>query len=145
MLQPSSTQRHIHQQIPTTRPLKSTTTITAKAIMLECYNVIMLECTLCNKQYVGKAETQFNIRINNYRYRIQTASHNNLLPVEVHFRSTRHDFNRHVKFTIIEKMIKHIPNRTTQILLQHENKWIKHLNTLLPHGFKCKLIYLTNN
>ena len=109
-------------------------------------NVIyLLECTLCNKQYVGKAETQFNIRVNNYRHRIRTTTHNLLLPVEAHFRSIGHDFKRHAKFTIIEKMVKHIPNRTTQILLQHENEWIKRLNTLLPHGFNSKLNHLTNN
>ena len=26
-----------------------------------------MECILCNKQYVGKAETKFNKRLNNYR------------------------------------------------------------------------------
>ena len=26
-----------------------------------------MECTLCNKQYVGNAETAFNIRLNNHR------------------------------------------------------------------------------
>ena len=26
-----------------------------------------MECKLCNKQYIGKAETAFNIRLNNHR------------------------------------------------------------------------------
>ena len=31
------------------------------------YAIHLMECTLCNKQYVGKAETTFNIRLNNHR------------------------------------------------------------------------------
>ena len=26
-----------------------------------------MECTLCNKKYVGKSETAFNTRLNNYK------------------------------------------------------------------------------
>ena len=26
-----------------------------------------MECTLCNKQYVGKAKTAFDIRLNNHK------------------------------------------------------------------------------
>ena len=26
-----------------------------------------MDCTLCNKKYVGKAETAFNIRLNNHK------------------------------------------------------------------------------
>ena len=31
------------------------------------YVIYLLECTKCKIQYVGKAETEFNIRLNNYR------------------------------------------------------------------------------
>ena len=31
------------------------------------YVIYLMECTLCNKQDVGKAETAFNIRLNNHR------------------------------------------------------------------------------
>ena len=31
------------------------------------YAIHLMERTLCNKQYVGKAETTFNIRLNNHR------------------------------------------------------------------------------
>ena len=29
--------------------------------------IYLKECILCNKQYVGKAETNFNVRLNNHR------------------------------------------------------------------------------
>ena len=35
------------------------------------YVVYLLECMVCNLQYVGKSETQFNIRLNNYRSAIK--------------------------------------------------------------------------
>ena len=31
------------------------------------YVIYFMECILCNKQYVGKAETTFNTRLNNHR------------------------------------------------------------------------------
>ena len=31
------------------------------------YAIFLLECTKCKIQYVGKAETDFNIRLNNHR------------------------------------------------------------------------------
>ena len=31
------------------------------------YVIYLMKCALCNKQYVGKAETVFNIRMNNHR------------------------------------------------------------------------------
>ena len=31
------------------------------------YVIYLMECSLGNKQYVGKAETSFNVRLNNHR------------------------------------------------------------------------------
>ena len=31
------------------------------------YVIYLMECTLCEKQDVGKSETSFNIRLNHYR------------------------------------------------------------------------------
>ena len=31
------------------------------------YAIYLMKCILCNKQYVGKTETSFNIRLNNHR------------------------------------------------------------------------------
>ena len=30
-----------------------------------------MECIFCNKQYVGKVETSFNIRLNNHRKNVK--------------------------------------------------------------------------
>ena len=57
-------------------------------------------------QYVGKSEWPFNLRLNNYKYRIKSIAPDKLRPVEQHFRSTNHDFSVHAKFTIIEKIEK---------------------------------------
>ena len=43
--------------------LKSTLESTVKV----AFAVYLLECYICNIQYVGKSETPFNIKINNYR------------------------------------------------------------------------------
>ena len=38
----------------------------------------LMECILCNKQYVGKAETSFNIRLNNHRKDVNSRHNNGL-------------------------------------------------------------------
>ena len=35
------------------------------------YVIYLMESILCNKQYVGKAETSLNIRLNNHRKDVQ--------------------------------------------------------------------------
>ena len=64
----------------------------------------MLECTKCKIQYVEKAETEFNIRLNNHRTDVGKpdailASH--------HFLGKNHNFNTHAKFILIEE-IRHV-------------------------------------
>ena len=60
-----------------------------------------MECTLCNKQYVGKAEIAFNIRLNNHRK--DTKNPNTILACR-HFQQQGHNFNSHAKFIIIDKL-----------------------------------------
>ena len=57
-----------------------------------------MECILCNKQYVGKAETNFNIRLNNHQKGVQK---NDAIMACKHFEQESHNFNKHAKFTII--------------------------------------------
>jgi len=103
-------------------------------------NVIyLLECTLCSMQYVGKSEWPFNLRLNNYKYRIKSIAPDKLLPVEQHFRSTNHDFAVHAKFTIIEQIEKNTLDNVTLILETHEDNWILRLKTLHPNGLNNKL------
>ena len=61
-----------------------------------------MECTLCNKQYnrkttIGKAETAFNIRLNNHRK--DTKNTNTILACR-HFQQQGHNFNSYSKFII---------------------------------------------
>ena len=61
-----------------------------------------MECTLCNKQYIGKAETAFNIRLNNHRK--DTKNPSALLGCR-HFLQQGHNFNSQAKFIIIDKQV----------------------------------------
>ena len=70
---------------------------------------------LCNKQYIGKSETTFDLRLNNYRKDINKQ---NLLQVGQHFRLTGRNFSKPAKFTLIEqlndvdkKLVKYRPKK----------------------------------
>ena len=63
--------------------------------------IYLLECELCKIQYVGKAETVFNIRLNNHRKDVKDPK---AIPVDKHFNQTGHNFNLHPKFIIIEQL-----------------------------------------
>ena len=60
-----------------------------------------MECELCEVQYVGKAETAFNIRLNNHR---KDVNNPNSIPADLHFRKLGHSFNLHAKFTLIKQL-----------------------------------------
>ena len=57
--------------------------------------IYLLECYICNIQYVGKSETPFNIRLNNHRKDVKNP---NAMPACKHF-------NRHDHVTITEKSL----------------------------------------
>ena len=67
------------------------------------YTIYLIECTKCKLQYVGKAETELNLRINNPRKDVLKL---NAIPANRHFAKRYHDFNTDSKFTIIEKLKK---------------------------------------
>ena len=60
-----------------------------------------MECALCKIQYVGKAETAFNIRLNNHRKDVNNPKS---IPADLRFRKPGHSFNLHAKFTLIEQL-----------------------------------------
>ena len=60
-----------------------------------------MDCALLKVQYVGKAETAFNIRLNDQRKRVSIPKY---IPANLHFRKRGHSFNLHVKFTLIEQL-----------------------------------------
>ena len=97
-----------------------------------------MECTVCNKQYAGKAETAFNIRLNNHRKDAKDSS-----PILAcrHFQQQGHNFNCHAKFIIIDKLVN--TSRSKDILrerlIQRGNFWIQKLKTLVPYGLNQEL------
>ena len=63
--------------------------------------IYLLECELCKIQYIGKAETAFNIRLNNHRKDVKDPK---AIPADKHFSQTGYNFNLHAKFIIIEEL-----------------------------------------
>ena len=60
-----------------------------------------MECPLSKVQYARKAETAFNIRLNNHR---QDVNNPKSIPADLDFRKPGHSFNLHAKFTLIEQL-----------------------------------------
>ena len=92
----TSTMTFISQQ--TKRKLKIHHKVKCKS---ECF-VYLMECTLCNKYYVRKAETMFNGRLNNHRK--DTKNPNAILACR-HFQQQGHNFNSHALFIFIYKLV----------------------------------------
>ena len=92
-----------------------------------------MECTLCNKQYVGKAEIYFYTRWNNHRKDVKDP---NAILVSKHFQAAGHNFNKLAKFIIKDKLVRF--NSTEDVLrerlIQREQFWIKELKTLVSLG-----------
>ena len=61
------------------------------------YIYILLECSKCKIQYVGKAETEFNIRLDNHRKDVWKPD---AIPASCHFSGKSHNFNTHAKFIL---------------------------------------------
>ena len=100
--------------------------------------IYLMECTLCNKQYVGKAETSFNIRLNNHRKNVNKP--NGIVACK-HFQQRDHNFNKHAKFIIIDQLknLQKPKEILRERLIERENFWIKTLDTLHPKGFNQEL------
>ena len=60
-----------------------------------------MEWMLCNKQYVGKAETSSNIKLNNQQKDGEKVS---AIMACKHFQQESQNFNKHAKFTIIDHL-----------------------------------------
>ena len=92
-----------------------------------------MECTTFKIQYVGKAETEFYVRLNNHRKDVWKPD---AIPVSRHFSNKNHNFNTHTYFILIEQ-IRHIDidkEKNKDRLKQRENFWILTLEKLTPKG-----------
>ena len=97
------------------------------------YIIYLMECILCKMQYVGKAKTAFNLRLNNHRK--DTKKSNSILVCK-HFQGKGHYFNKHAEFIIIDKLLNlHGSKEELQeMLVIDENFWIQKLKALVPFG-----------
>ena len=102
------------------------------------YTICLMEGMLYNKQYVGKAETTFNIRLNNHT---QGSKNPNAILASRHFQQQGHNFNSHTKFTIIDKLVNTSSSKNflSKHLIQQENVWIQKLKTLVLYGLNQEL------
>ena len=104
-------------------------------ILLNCKSsdIYLLECLKCQLQYVGKSETEFNIRLKNYtkddtrKYSISESNH---------FDIGGHKFDTHVKFILIEQLNqKNLDKLTLRKRFKiRENLWILKLKNLYSKG-----------
>ena len=92
-----------------------------------------MECTPCNKQYIGKVDTAFHIRLNSHR---KDSKDPNAILACRHFQRQGHNFNSHAKSIIIDKLVNTSSSKDIlcEHLIQRENFWIQKLKTLVPYG-----------
>ena len=108
---------------------------------LNCKNKYIIYLLQCNKrkiQYVRKAETEFNIRLNNHRKDVWKLD---AIAASPHFSGKNHNFNTHAKFLLTEQ-ICHIDinkEKNRERLKQMENFWILTLETITSKGLHQKL------
>ena len=88
------------------------------------YVIYLMECAICNLQYVGKNETPFNIRLNHHRIDVKDPK---ATLADKHFQKIDHRFNVLARFTIINRSIN--TNLDEEIsrerLIRRENFWIQ--------------------
>ena len=105
-----------------------------EVICSSTYVIYLMEFTLCKKQHAGKAETLFNIRLNNHRNNVKTPHPKAILACK-HFQEKSDNFNKHAKFIITDKLtnIRRSPKEILrQRLIERENFWIQALDTIYP-------------
>ena len=102
------------------------------------YVIYLMECILCKMQYVGKAETTFNLRLNNYRK--DTKKPKSILACKT-FQEQGHNLNKHAKFIIIDNLVNlhGCKEALREMLVIRENFWIQKLKTLVPFGLNQEL------
>ena len=94
--------------------------------------IYLLQCRICQLQYVGKSGTPFNIRLNNPRK--DPKSQASILECK-YFNEQNYSFQQHAEFTLIEQIKKQTTAEETRTLLKRrENFWVLKLKTLYPDG-----------
>ena len=95
-----------------------------------------MECRICRIQYIGKSETEFNIRLNNHR---KNVNRQNAPQTDQHFKLPNNNFNLHARFTLIEQLDNTDKDLATLPLKKREDFWIEALKTLYPYDLNAEL------
>ena len=99
--------------------------------------IYLLQCRICQLQYVGKSETPFNIRLSNLEKDAKLQA--SILSWK-HFNNQNHNFQQHAEFTLIEQIKKQRTAEETRILLKRRaNFWVLKQKTLYPDGLDQEL------
>ena len=88
------------------------------------YVIYLIECAICNLQYVGKNETPFNIRLNHHRIDVKDPK---ATLANKDFQKIDHRFNVHARFTIINRSTNTNLDKeiSRERLIRRENFWIQ--------------------
>ena len=97
-----------------------------------------MECRICRVQYIGKSETEFNIRLHNHSKDI---NRQNAHQTDQHFKLSNRNFSQHARFTMIEQLdnMRIHKDLATLRLKKREDFWIETLKTLHPYGLNAEL------
>ena len=96
--------------------------------------VYLMDCYKCRKQYGGKAQTAFNLRLNNH---CEDVLRTDTIRADRHFNCPDHEFNRNAKFTVIEELKNtdtFDERKVEYILEKREDFWMIKLKTIHPDG-----------
>ena len=103
--------------------------------------IYIIECNICNLQYIGKSKTAFNLHLNNHRNHIKKGiSSCELTEHFLHHKRT-YNFDNNVIITIIEQIRKdNISNQGKKDLLRRQEIfWQKKLNSMPPNGLNERI------
>ena len=95
-------------------------------------------------QNVGKAETPFNIQLNNH-IKYANGSNAKAIPASIHFKQPDQNFKKHAKLTLIDQINNTINTDINTIkirLKKREDFWILKLDTLIPKRLNQELNYV---
>ena len=103
--------------------------------------IYIIECNICNLQYIGKSETAFNACLSNHRNHIKKGISSCQLTEHFLHNKRTHNFDNNVIITIIEQIRKdNISNEQKKDLLRHrEIFWQKKLNSMQPNGLNKRI------
>lgn len=91
-----------------------------------------MECKKFHIQYVGKTETDFNVKLNNHRKDVYRSD---AIPVSRYFAMKDHVFNRDTSFNIIQQISKSTSSAETKkkVLKQREIVKLKTLKVSIKN------------